>query len=244
MTGYAVWHNRRHDRRGHLFQNRYKSIVVEEDPYFLELVRYIHLNPVRAKILGSISELDRYPYTGHASLMGHREFGCQDVEWPLGFFGKRKVISRRRYRDFVEAGFHQGDREDLRGGGLIRSAGGREQLDLRSRDEWEKGDERVLGSGDFVETVLKKKQEKRKNVETGVESVLDDVCREWKVKRSEILGRSRARRISQARRFFFLRAQEEAGGSLTSLGRLCGVAVSSVKQATEKAQLERAGIKP
>lgn len=45
LTGYAVSFNKRHKRSGHLFQNRYKSILCEEDPYFLQLVRYIHLNP-------------------------------------------------------------------------------------------------------------------------------------------------------------------------------------------------------
>ncbi len=84
MTGYAVWHNRRHRRRGHLFQNRYKSIVVEEDPYFLELVRYIHLNPVRAGLVETMQALDRYPYTGHAVIVGRREYPCQNVDEVLG----------------------------------------------------------------------------------------------------------------------------------------------------------------
>jgi len=48
MTRYAVYFNKRRHRAGHLFQNRYKSVVCEEEPYFLELVRYIHLNPLRA----------------------------------------------------------------------------------------------------------------------------------------------------------------------------------------------------
>ncbi len=50
LTGYAQQFNRRHQRHGHLFQNRYKSILCEEDRYLLELVRYIHLNPMRAGI--------------------------------------------------------------------------------------------------------------------------------------------------------------------------------------------------
>ena len=65
LTGYAGAFNRRHKRVGHLFQNRYKSIVVEEEPYLLELVRYLHLNPLRAKILSDLRALDRYPWTGH-----------------------------------------------------------------------------------------------------------------------------------------------------------------------------------
>jgi putative transposase len=241
MTGYAVWHNRRHDRKGHLFQNRYKSIVVEEDPYLLELVRYIHLNPVRAKILDSFSQLDRYPYTGHAVLMGHHQFSGQDVAWVLGLFGKRKDIAHKRYHDFVEEGFNQGTREDLQGGGLIRSAGDREQLALRSKDEWEKGDERILGSGDFVEAVLKNQPSLQKNTKANADKILDDVCKEWKVARTQILGGSRARRISQARRVFFLRAHEEAGVSLAALARMCCISHTSVREALEKARVEREG---
>ncbi len=64
MTGYAVTFNGRHRRRGHLFQNRYKSVICEEDPYLLELIRYIHLNPLRAKLVKDLEELDKYPWTG------------------------------------------------------------------------------------------------------------------------------------------------------------------------------------
>lgn len=239
MTGYAVWHNRRHERKGHLFQNRYKSIVVEEDPYFLELVRYIHLNPVRGNILDNLRQLDRYPYTGHAVLMGHKKFKGQDVEWVLGTFGRRMGAARRRYREFMEAGFHQGSREDFRGGGLIRSAGGREQLASRSREEWEKGDERILGGGDFVEEILKTSKLPQVKRKTDVTGILDVVAREWKVTGEQILSKSRDRKISQARRVFFLWAHEEGGASITELGRLCGITHSAVKQAVEKAKLEK-----
>jgi REP element-mobilizing transposase RayT len=79
LTGYAVGFNLRHRRHGQLFQNRYKSILCQEDAYLLELVRYIHLNPLRAKIVEGMKELDKYPYSGHgingqakACLAGYR----------------------------------------------------------------------------------------------------------------------------------------------------------------------------
>lgn len=239
MTGYAVWHNRQHERKGHLFQNRYKSIVVEEDPYFLELVRYIHLNPIRGNIIDSVSQLDRYPYCGHAVLMGYKKFKGQDIEWVLGSFGRRMGAARRRYHDFVEGGFHQGSREDLRGGGLIRSAGGKEHLASRSREEWEKRDERILGSGDFVEDILKSREHPKKAPQTDVTLILDAVARKWGIAPEQVLSRSRARKLSQARRTFFLLAHEEGGESITELGRLCGITHSAVKQAIEKAKLEK-----
>jgi len=73
---YASAFNRRHGRAGHLFQNRFKRIVVEEEAYLLALVRYIHLNPVRARLC-TADELDRYRWTGHAVLLGCRGFPVQ-----------------------------------------------------------------------------------------------------------------------------------------------------------------------
>ena len=73
MTGYAVTFNKRHKRNGHLFQNRYKSVICEEDPYLLELIRYIHLNPLRAKLVNDLKDLDKYPWAGHSAILGRRK---------------------------------------------------------------------------------------------------------------------------------------------------------------------------
>jgi len=73
MTGYAVTFNKRHKRSGHLFQNRYKSVACEEDPYLLELIRYIHLNPLRAGMVKDLKELDKYPWTDHSAILGRRQ---------------------------------------------------------------------------------------------------------------------------------------------------------------------------
>jgi len=70
LTGYAVSYNRRHKRHGQLFQNRYKSVICQEDRYLQELVRYIHLNPLRARIVKGLDELDGYSYCGHPALAG------------------------------------------------------------------------------------------------------------------------------------------------------------------------------
>jgi len=73
MTGYAVTFNKRHRRSGHLFQNRYKSVVCEEDAYLIELIRYIHLNPLRARLAADLKELDKYPWAGHSAIFGYRQ---------------------------------------------------------------------------------------------------------------------------------------------------------------------------
>ena len=104
LTSYAVHFNRRHHRSGHLFQNRYKSILCQQDPYLLELVRYIHLNPLRARIISDLSELDRYPYSGHSRLVGTIDDGWQDTESVLILFAESERSARTRYGDFVESG--------------------------------------------------------------------------------------------------------------------------------------------
>ncbi len=95
LTGYAGYYNQHHHRYGHLFQNRYKSIAVEEDAYFKELVRYIHLNPVRTKMVDSLSALDRYEWSGHGGIMGHGIYEWYDTEYVLSWFGKRLKEARR-----------------------------------------------------------------------------------------------------------------------------------------------------
>ena len=109
--------NRRHHRSGHLFQNRYKSIVVEAEPYLLELVRYLHLNPLRAQVVPDLRHLDRYPWTGHSALSGTVARPWQDTRTILGQFGRPLPRARRAYRGFVAAGLPPGRRPDLQGGG-------------------------------------------------------------------------------------------------------------------------------
>jgi REP element-mobilizing transposase RayT len=161
LTGYAVTFNRRHRRAGHLFQNRYKSILCQEDSYLLELVRYIHLNPLRAKLVSSMKQLDSYKYGGHSYVLGKRDNEWQDTNYVLKLFGKRVSPSRKHYREFVEKGVLMGRRSDLIGGGLIRSVGGWKALKAFSQMKIHiKGDERILGDSDFVESVLKEQNER------------------------------------------------------------------------------------
>jgi putative transposase len=126
--GYAVSFNRRHRRHGQLFQNRYNSVICQEDQSLQELVRHIHLNPLRAKIMPDLKALDRYSYSGHSALKGKKKRLWQDTGYVLGFFGKRNDEARREYRSYVEKGISPGRRPELVGGGLIRSLGGWDEI--------------------------------------------------------------------------------------------------------------------
>ena len=223
MTGYAVTFNGRYSRRGHLFQNRYKSVICEEDPYLLELIRYIHLNPLRANLVKDLKELDKYSWTGHSAILGRGKNplipeqpdqpGRQDqpskslaektIEDVLLHFGGTKKVARRRYRQFVKKGIGHGKRPELQGGGLVRSAGGDKRGLLgRKKQEREKGDERILGSGDFVTEALAYaavEWEDRKDKEIPVSELIEKVAVSLNMRPKIICSSSRKRKITEAR---------------------------------------------
>lgn len=160
LTGYAGWFNKKYRRHGQLFQNRYKSILCQEDVYLKELVRYIHLNPLRAGVVEDLKKLDKYLWCGHSVIMNKTEQAWQNVDYVYRLFSDKKREARKKYRVFVEKGIEEGKRPDLTGGGLLRSQGGWAAIKgYRKAGIRLKGDERILGDSDFVEKVLKSAQE-------------------------------------------------------------------------------------
>lgn len=155
LTGYALAFNRRHQRHGRLFQNRYKSILCQQDRYLLALIRYIHLNPLRAGLVVDLETLDTHAFCGHSRLMGRIADGWQEVDDVLALFGEEKRASLRRYRRFLQKGIGKGKISELTGGGLVRSVGGWCVLrSMRRMNSHLKGDERILGDSRFVQEVL------------------------------------------------------------------------------------------
>lgn len=160
LTGYALDFNRRHRRVGRLFQNRYKSILCQEDAYLMELIRYIHLNPIRAGLVSNLEKLNAYPFCGHSAVLGHQALPWQDTEAVLRLFDRNSDSARQKYNAFVKAGLSQGSRPDLIGGGLVRSAGGWGVINMmRQLKVHLKGDERILGDSEFVQSVLDRAEE-------------------------------------------------------------------------------------
>jgi REP element-mobilizing transposase RayT len=102
-TGYAGRFNRRYGRAGHLFQNRYHSVPVEDDAHLRLVIRYVHLNPVHAGIVSDVGRLQRFPWTGHGVLMGLRQASFQSVGEVLSLFGPGHVQARAHLRRWMEA---------------------------------------------------------------------------------------------------------------------------------------------
>lgn len=238
LGGYAASYNRRHKRHGHLFQNRYKSIICEENAYFRELVRYIHLNPLRAGVVDTLVKLDRYEWSGHSVVMNHRKNNWQDREYVLKWFGDKEGEARRLYRAFVEKGIAMGDRPDLTGGGLIRSMGGWSVVKaMRRAGEREKGGERILGSGVFVSEIINQAEEKIKHqvvTSTDVDNLMKEeitrCCKREGVTVSLLQSGSRRSPLPKLRRILTKKLVNGYGVSLAETARQLGVSTSGISQ--------------
>ncbi|MBW1707017.1 MAG: transposase [Deltaproteobacteria bacterium] len=245
LTGYAVTFNRKYKRHGQLFQNRYKSIICQEDKYLKELVRYIHLNPLRAKLVSDILELTRYPYSGHSALVGRIKREWQDTKHVLANFGRTAKRARNEYLAFVRAGASQGRKPELVGGGLIRSLGGWKEIKkirLNKQDRI-KGDERILGDSDFVMEVLAEADE-RFDRRYGLKSLGYDISRVerkvlelFDIEKEDLYSGSRKKPISEARSLFCYWCVRELGESMTSMAKLLGLTQPAIGYSVDRGGL-------
>ncbi|HAM38363.1 MAG TPA: transposase [Elusimicrobia bacterium] len=244
LTGYAIYFNRRHNRKGYLYQNRYKSILCQEESYLLELVRYIHLNPLRAKLVKNIEGLNRYKWSGHSVLIGLRKADWQSTGEILEQFGSKKSEAIKKYIEFVEDGKDIGQREELTGGGLRRSAGGWiGVLSLKRANAGWQGDERILGDGDFVNKVLKDseesmiKKERLKKEGWDINKLVRKVCEMTGIKEEEIHRRSKDSKISQARSLVIYWGNKELGITGVELGKYFGITKPSISASIKRGEI-------
>ena len=243
LTGYAMYFNAQHKRRGYLYQNRYKSILCQEESYLMELTRYIHLNPLRAHIVADINGLEKYPWSGHAVLLGHVKHEWQTTGEILERFGSTKKKAIEQYRKFVMEAKDMGHREDLAGGGLRRSAGGWSGVMALGRqgDRWQ-GDERVLGDGTFVSAVLKESEEaivrheKLKREGWDIVRLITYISALMSVPKEDIYRRSRKNRISQARELVMYLGKTELHMSGRELEKTFSISSSAVSQSIQRGE--------
>ena len=237
LTGYAVSFNKRHKRSGHLFQNRYKSILCEEEPYLLELARYIHLNPLRVRLVESLDRLDSCPYCGHFAIMGQHERQWLDSGYVLKEFSDEAATARSLYRAFVEAGASKGRRNDLVGGGFIRSNKG-----WRPGKDRRKSDERILGGSDFVLEALKASQETWERSHAlkinGIDfiAVRDYAARLFELNPEDLLLPGKYRNRVAARSVLCYFCIRELGMTCTAIAERLGIGQPAVSVATARGE--------
>jgi len=221
-----------------LFQNRYKSFLCEEDVYLKELVRYIHLNPLRARMVKDLKALKKYRWCGHSALMGKAEAIFQDTAYVLKIFGQSFKQARRAYEGYVSKGVKQGRRPDLIGGGLLRSVGGWAKLrGFRDIGVRIKGDERILGSSDFVERVLKEADEQleekyRLQVRViSLQALVEKVAHYYKIDPENLKSASKERPVTKARRALCYIAVRKLGYKCTDVTKTVDIRAVTVSKA-------------
>ena len=210
--------------------------------YFKELVRYIHLNPVRAKVVPDLGGLSQYPYGGHSALMNKQKRDWQETDYVLSVFGNSRAAARRSYNAYVKAGYGQGRRPELTGGGLIRSLGGwaaSKKLRLKGHDRL-KGDERILGDSDFVTSILAEANEKLdryyeiKSQGYNIEKVENRVMEIFDLERDVLYSKGRRKIQVAARSLLCYWAVRELGLTATELARRLGVTQPAVSYAVSR----------
>jgi len=210
---YTRWINWRQNRTGHLFQGRYKAVMVDADAYLLELTRYIHLNPVRA---GIVKEPEAYPWSGHRAYLGRETILWLTTDWVLGQFSKKISSARKEYRRFIEDG---------------KKGGQQKEYQKRSGT-----DSRILGDDQFIERVLEK-EEKRSRGRVSVNRVLKEVCKSFSLKEGDLLVSGRDHKISRVRGMAAWLVMECGTGTLGELSRRTGRDVTTLSSAAKRLQI-------
>jgi REP element-mobilizing transposase RayT len=230
---YAKYYNTKYARRGYLFQDRFKSILSQDQHYLEELIRYVHLNPVRAGICANIKELDAYPWCGHTVLMGKAGNAFQTTEAVLRRFGKDEKTSRKNYREFIRQGI-----------GTIE-----EEWIVKAVRESNKGVEKkdapscwVIGEQEFVSSVMKKNAEKVRTELIcrqywSLDKAAEKICTMHKIDRETFMKRNSQAAQSVCRKKFAFICFRILGYTVAEIARyihLSGPAVSwAVKQGAE-----------
>jgi REP element-mobilizing transposase RayT len=172
---YTQFINRKYQRSGHLFQGRYKALLIDADSYLLELIRYIHLNPVRA---GMVQYPEEYLWSSHSSYLGDSPRPpWLSVGWALGQFAGLGDSVVQRYKAFVDEGLEEGRREDFHRGSF---------------------EGRALGDERFVEQALLKADENR-GVGNNLDQVIESVCAVYQLTPGELCAPGKAQPAAEAR---------------------------------------------
>jgi REP element-mobilizing transposase RayT len=206
---YTRWVNWRKNRVGHLFQGRYKAIMVDADTYLAELVRYIHLNPVRAKMVGVPEE---YPWSSHRAYCGEETIPWLTTEFVLNSMSQSESDARHNFQEFVIDAIADGHRQEFHGGS--------------------EADSRLLGDDTFADKILDE-AERRSRMKIPVERFLEEVCIHYSLESlQELSGRNR--KASEARGVAARLAMEAGICTLTELAVKMGRDVSTLSSAAER----------
>lgn len=225
-TSYAQYHGKKHGRVGPLFRDRYRSILTQDQNYVQELVRYVHLNPVRGGVCRDLRALDRYSWCGHGVLMGHSRRPFQDTTAVLRRFGSSTTEARMHYRQYLAEGLKTaGDDEPLLR--LVRQSNAGVERG-RGAAHW------VIGDSAFVKKILSQSQALRLRVSRfereggSLDAIARAVCDKYRVEPEHIKTRHRGGPCADARKAFALAAVREFGARTGLVAQYLGVTLAAV----------------
>jgi len=205
---YTRWINRQRKRTGHLFQGRYKAILVDSDSYLLALVRYIHLNPVRA---GVVTKGEEYPWSGHQAYLGKETLPWLTTDWVLTQFGVSVEKSRQAYLSFVQDGLAEERRPEFHGTGV---------------------DSRLLGDDDFMDRCLTDNGGMPPSITA--QQIIDMVCSTYKIDIVTLQTNSQQRVATEARAVSGWLARESGSVTLSEIAKLVNRDIGSISSAVRR----------
>ncbi len=214
LTTYSQYHNRKYKKVGHLFQDRYKALLCQTDRYLGELVRYIHLNPVRARM---VKRPEHFEYSGHRAYLGLDRTGLVDTEPVLRHFGATKKRAVEAYTRFVDS-----------------------SLAERSQDEYYRAAEgRLLGNEEFLNDIKHRIGDHRAGGRvpepTTIEELLNAAERSSGLSRQELCGKSKNRRTVAVKEAVIVLGREN-GITNRALAEALGLGPSAVTKRVEAAR--------
>jgi len=230
-TQLAQFHNRKYGRRGPLFMDRFKSIVTQDQNYIEELVRYVHLNPLRAGLCKVAHDLHHYPWSGHRAILGLDTHQFQDTQTVLRLFGRTGASAQKAYLAFLSEGAAKQDSNDIVA--FVRS----------SNDGSEKGEgprRWVIGDPDFVRKVVTDSRARKLRLSRFQREGADftpialTACKAFAVTREALLRRHRGGPASDARRCFCFIAVRCCGARGTEVARYLGIHPTAVSAMLRK----------
>lgn len=211
--------------------------MCDEDVYLRELVRYIHLNPLRARLVRDMDGLDGYRWSGHSALMGTQNMAAQDRDFVLSYFGKKEGAAKKAYREYVSEGITAGHRPELVGGGLVRSLGGWSEVkSIRKHGEYVLSDERILGSGDFVDRIIREAEKLTqwqysvRDRKKKIAAVVAAECEQEGIAVKDLQSGGRRPAVSQVRKHIVKKLYEGYGIPLAEIARQTGVSTSAISK--------------
>ncbi len=210
---YTRWINWRRNRTGHLFQGRFKAVLVDGDAYLLELTRYLHLNPVRA---GMVPAPEDYPWSGHRAYIGCETIPWLTTDWVLSQFAENSERARHAYRQFVDKGKEDGHLQEFQSGA--------------------DSDSRFLGNDDFIDKVLFYAEQKPK-CRIDLAGVLAGVCQKYMIQEKDLAAPGKYRNLSEARAMAAWLILETGVATLADLSRYTGRDISTLSSAAKQLQI-------